>query len=182
MNTEYIDIHKHLVEECRTGSRKAQYELYKLYARAMFGVAMRILNSQGEAEDVLQDSFLDAFQKIDTFKGDSTFGSWLKRIVINKSLNLLKKRRLEFQDIEKHDFRDDSDTEQEQAETESEKLNKIHQAIQLLPDGFRTVLTLYLIEEYSHKQIAEVLNITESTSKSQLNRAKAKLKEILETL
>jgi RNA polymerase sigma-70 factor (ECF subfamily) len=148
----------------------------------MFGVAMRILNSQGEAEDVLQDSFLDAFQKIDTFKGDSTFGSWLKRIVINKSLNLLKKRRLEFQDIEKHDFRDDSDTEQEQAETESEKLNKIHQAIQLLPDGFRTVLTLYLIEEYSHKQIAEVLNITESTSKSQLNRAKAKLKEILETL
>jgi RNA polymerase sigma-70 factor (ECF subfamily) len=148
----------------------------------MFSVAMRILNSQGEAEDILQDSFLDAFQKIDTFKGDSTFGSWLKRIVINKSLNLLKKRRLEFQDIEKHDFKDDSDTEQEQAETESEKLNKIHQAIQLLPDGFRTVLTLYLIEEYSHKQIAEVLNITESTSKSQLNRAKAKLKEILETL
>ena len=180
MSSSYIDINQQLVDECRQGSRKAQYALYKLYAKAMFGVAMRILNNEAEAEDVLQESFLDAFQKIDSFKGEATFGSWLKRIVINKALNMLKKRRLEFKDIEAYDFKDDSYTHQEQAETEAEKIAKIHRAIQSLPDGFRTVLTLYLIEEYSHKQIAEVLGITESTSKSQLNRAKAKLRELLE--
>jgi RNA polymerase sigma-70 factor (ECF subfamily) len=179
LSSSYTDINQQLVDECKQGSRKAQYALYKLYAKAMFGVAMRILNNEAEAEDVLQEAFLDAFQKIETFKGEATFGSWLKRIVINKALNLLKKRRLEFKDIDGQDFRDDTDSQQEQAETENEKISKIHQAIQSLPDGFRTVLTLYLIEDYSHKQIAEALGITESTSKSQLNRAKVKLKEIL---
>ncbi|GAB4486983.1 MAG: hypothetical protein OHK0045_06860 [Raineya sp.] len=124
LNSSYTDINQQLVDECRQGSRKAQYMLYKLYAKAMFGTAMRILNNEAEAEDVLQEAFLDAFQKIEGFKGEATFGSWLKRIVINKSLNMLKKRKLEFKDIESYDFGDDSYTQQEQAETEAEKIKK----------------------------------------------------------
>jgi RNA polymerase sigma factor (sigma-70 family) len=174
-------IHQHLVEECKQGSRKAQYELYKLYSRAMYNASMRILNDSGEAEDVLQEAFLDAFNKINTFRNEANIGSWLKKIVVNKALNQLKKRKIQYTEIDNiessNDFKDETNTE-EQQEKEIQ-LEQLHNAIQKLPDGFRTVLTLYILEEYSHKQIAEALSISESTSKSQLNRAKAKLKEIL---
>jgi RNA polymerase sigma-70 factor (ECF subfamily) len=133
-----------------------------------------------EAEDILQEAFVDAFRKIDTFKGESTFGAWLKRIVINKTINHLKKnQRMTWVSVDKMDF---EDHEPPQTDRDMQyKVKQVHQAIQQLPDGFRSVLSLYLLEGYDHREIAEILEISESTSKSQYNRAKKKLNQILES-
>jgi RNA polymerase sigma factor (sigma-70 family) len=171
----YTDIHKALIDRCRKGDEKARFEVYKLYARPMYNVCMRMVNHVGEAEDILQESFIDAFQNLPRFKAESTFGAWLKRIVVNKSLNYLKKRKLKLvYDVEIEV--EDEETDLEDGELQ---LQLVLRAIQQLPDGYRVVLTLYLIEDYSHADIARMLGITESTSKSQYNRAKAKVREQL---
>ncbi len=144
----------------------------------MFNICMRITNNTAEAEDVLQEAFLDAFRKIHTFKGDATFGAWLKRIVVNRSINHIKKRKLEMVDVAEMDFEDPSGDSRDEPALHLE-VSKVHEAIQLLPDGFRTVLTLYLLEGYDHREISEILDISESTSKSQYNRAKKKLAHLL---
>jgi RNA polymerase sigma factor (sigma-70 family) len=175
---EYQDINRHIVERCRAGDKKAQYELYKLYAKAMFNVSMRITNDYAEAEDVLQESFLSAFQNIKNFRGDSTFGSWLKTIVVNKSIALVKKRRFAFIPIEERDY---IELSEERSEEEIDfQVAAIRKAIQKLPDGYRVVLSLYLLEGYDHGEIAEVLQITEATSKSQYSRARKKLVELMQ--
>lgn len=177
MNPRYTDIHQPIVERCRKGDEKAQYELYHLYARAMYNLCMRMVNHIGEAEDILQESFLEAFSRIDRFRGESTFGAWLRKIVVNRSINYLKKRKAElFEDMSiadsvHYDNPPDSENDWD--------IKKIQAAIQMLPDGYRVVLSLYLLEGYDHAEIAEILHITESTSKSQYNRAKNKLREQL---
>ena len=174
----YQDIHQRVVDRCRTGDRKAQYELYKRYSKAMFNVSMRITNDYTDAEDVLQEAFLNAFQRIESFKGDSTFGAWLKRIVVNQSISHIQKRRLSFRSMDENldqpDVPDGPDEEALHYQVES-----IRKSIQQLPDGYRVVLSLYLLEGYDHQEIAEVLQITESTSKSQYSRARKKLLEML---
>ena len=166
------------MERCRTGDRKAQYELYKLYSKAMFNVSMRITNDYADAEDILQEAFLNAFQRIDSFKGDSTFGAWLKRIVVNQSISHIQKRRLELMPMDENlDQPDVSDGSDEEAL--NYQVEVIRKSIQQLPDGYRVVLSLYLLEGYDHQEIAEVLKITESTSKSQYSRARKKLLEML---
>jgi RNA polymerase sigma factor (sigma-70 family) len=174
---EYQDINRHIVERCRAGDKKAQYELYKLYAKAMFNVSMRITNDYAEAEDVLQESFLSAFQNIHAFRGESTFGNWLKKIVINKAIGIVRKRRFELVPIENQDYSDYMD-EYNAAEVDLQ-VSTIRKAIQQLPDGYRVVLSLYLLEGYDHGEIAGILQITEATSKSQYSRAKKKLLEIM---
>jgi RNA polymerase sigma-70 factor (ECF subfamily) len=143
----------------------------------MYNVAVRIVNHVGEAEDVLQDAFLDAFQKIHDFRQTSTFGAWLKQIVINRALNQLRNRKVQWIDIEEI-----SDVPEDEI-CDEDKINydvqRVHCAIQQLPDGFRTVLCLYLLEGYDHEEIAEVLGIAESTSRTQYIRAKKRLLEIL---
>ncbi len=173
----YYDIHQPVVDRCRLGDRKAQYELYKLYSKAMFNVAMRITNDYAEAEDVLQEAFLNAFGHIQNFKGDSTFGNWLKRIVINQALAVVRKRRLEMNPIEERDFADVPEGIDEDELTW--QVSTVRKSIQLLPDGYRVVLSLYLLEGYDHQEIAEIMGITESTSKSQYSRAKKKLMELM---
>lgn len=145
----------------------------------MFNVSMRITNDYTEAEDVLQESFLSAFRELHTFKGDSTFGSWLKRIVINKSITKVRSRRLHVVPMdEQQDFADEaSDYDQEDV---AYKVESIKRAIQLLPDGYRVVLTLYLLEGYDHSEIAAILSISEATSKSQYSRARKKLLALME--
>lgn len=177
MESGYVDIHRSLISRCKAGDAKAQYELYKLYSRAMYNICMRMVNHVGEAEDILQESFLEAFTKIEDFRGEASFGSWLKRIVINRSINYLKKRKLELLES----IEDDGLIEQPEEDNEGVQLEiqKVHKAIQDLPDGYRIVLSMYLLEGYDHTEIAEVLNISESTSKSQFNRAKNKLREKL---
>lgn len=143
----------------------------------MFSICLRITNDHGDAEDVLQDSFLSAFKNIGSYKGTASFGAWLKKIVVHKAINLVQRRKLAIVSIEGHDVCED---EAADGDDPAYKVEQIKKAVQLLPDGFRLVFSLYLLEGYDHKEIAEILHITESTSKSQFNRAKKKLKEILQ--
>ena len=178
METVYIDKHVALVNDCRAGNRKAQFELYKLYASAMYNVALRIVNNDAEAEDVLQEAFLDAFNRIADFRQETTFGLWLKQIVINRSINYLRKRKAEFVGLDDVEIADEAPTDFEETHL---KVEAIKSAIAELPDGYRVVLTLYLFEGYDHEEIAHILKITENTSRSQYMRAKRKLNSLLET-
>lgn len=143
----------------------------------MFNICYRIVGEQDMAEDVLQEGFISAFQNINGFQGRASFGAWLKKIVVNKAIAHLRRGHLEFvaldeqQDVPDQGYFDDEDL--------ILRVQSIRDAIQKLPNGFRVVFSLYLLEGYDHKEIGEILNISESTSKSQYNRAKKKLKEIL---
>ena len=178
METVYIDKHVELVNECRTGSRKAQFELYKLYASAMYNVALRIVNDDAEAEDVLQEAFLDAFNRIKDFRQETTFGLWLKQIVINRAINYLRKRKLDLISLDEVEVADEPNYDERDTVL---KVEAIKAAMNELPDGYRVVLTLYLFEGYDHEEIAHILKITENTSRSQYMRAKRKLNSLLET-
>ena len=177
METVYIDKSVELIDDCRKGNRKAQFEVYKLYAKAMYNVALRIVNHEAEAEDVLQEGFLDAFTRIETFRGETTFGIWLKQIIINKSINQLRKRKVEFISIDNVDVADTEAVDEKEIEL---KVNEIRAAVALLPDGYRVVLTLYLFEGYDHEDISHILKISETTSRTQYMRAKKKLNGLLE--
>jgi RNA polymerase sigma factor (sigma-70 family) len=177
LETVHVDKHAHLIDACKTGNRKSQFEIYKLYARAMYNVSLRIVNKEDDAEDILQEAFLDAFTRLDTFRGETTFGLWLKQIVINKSINQLRKRKAEFVSIDGVDIADVVDNTEEDLQY---KVNEIKEALTRLPDGYRVVLTLYLFEGYDHEEIAHILKISEATSRSQYMRAKLKLNGLLE--
>jgi RNA polymerase sigma-70 factor (ECF subfamily) len=145
----------------------------------MYNVGFRIVNNTDEAKDVLQDAFISAFNNLETYRGDSAFGAWLKRIVVNKAINLVRRRR--FERLPEHDTFDvKEETETDELEGYPFEVEKVRKAIEQLPDGYRVVLSLYLLEGYDHSEIGEILGITESTSKSQFNRSKKKLREILE--
>ena len=141
----------------------------------MFSICMRIINNATEAEDVMQEAFLNAFTKLDTYKGEVSFGAWLKRIVINRSLDYLKKQKVKFDEInEKTNQLPDY-----QMEIKEVNMTVIKDAIQKLPDGYRVVLSLFLIEGYDHEEISEILGISNSNSRTQYLRAKNKLRELL---
>jgi len=169
-----IYIHAPLIEECRKGNRKAQFRLYELYSRAMYNLAFRILNNREDAEDILQESFVECFRNIDSFRFESTFGAWIKKIIINKCINQIKKKKIDITLCET--LPSIIDEEEEEATYDT---GKIFEGIELLPDGYRIILTLYLLEGYDHSEISQILGITESTSKSQYSRAKEKLRSIL---
>ena len=172
-----MHIHGEIIDRCRQGDRNAHYQLYKLYSKSMYNIGYRIVNNEAEAEDVLQEAFISAFRSLEHYRGDATFGSWLKRIVVNKAINVLKTRKME-QLPEADDFDVPEETWNEEEFPFS--VDQVKQAIEHLPDGYRSVLSLYLLEGYDHSEIAEILGISESTSKSQFNRSKKKLREILE--
>lgn len=179
MEAPALHIHHDLIDLCRQGDREAYYKLYKLYSRSMYNVGYRIVNDAEEAEDVLQEAFISAFNNLERYRGDSTFGAWLKRIVINKAINSVTRRK-----ADRLPEDDTWDVKEEEVVDTMEgfpfTVAKVREAILNLPDGYRSVLSLYLLEGYDHGEIAEIMNITESTSKSQFNRAKKKLKELLE--
>ena len=179
MNSPSLDIHEDLIARCRTGDRDAHYRIYKLYSKAMFNVGYRITRSEEDAEDVLQEAFISAFRSLDSYRGDATFGAWLKRIVINKAINALNKKKHESLPDENEQW-DIVEEESPPEYRDSLTVERVRKAIEKLPDGYRSVLSLYLLEGYDHQEIGEILGISESTSKSQLNRAKAKLKELLD--
>lgn len=160
------------------GEPKAQYQLYRLYSKAMFNICYRMMNSREEAEDMLQEVFSEAFSKLDRFRFESAFGAWLKQITVNKCINELKRRKTQLvlqEDLSNYDYEEES-ADQKNLTLEVEK---IHKAVGLLPDGYRVIFSLYLLEGYDHTEISEILGISESTSKSQYMRAKRKLIELL---
>lgn len=172
----FRNLHQDLLDDCKTGDQKAQFQIYKLYYKAMYNTSLRIVNDTMEAEDIMQESFLSAFEKIDTYSGMVSFGAWLKKIVINRSLDVLNKKKAVFEDIESHiGIRDESSDESYRNEEIDVRVEEVKKAIENLPDGYRIILSLYLLEGYDHDEIAEILSITSSTSRSQLSRAKQKL-------
>ncbi len=134
------------------------------------------MGNKEDAEDIVQDSFVDAFKKLHSFKYESSFGAWLKRIVINKSINHLKAKRVAVVPMEDHEFHL---TEEAPVEAEAVDIKKVQLGIAQLPDGYRQIINLYLIEGYDHVEIGEILGVSTSTSKSQYHRAKKKLLEII---
>ncbi len=140
---------------------------------------MRMLDSKEDAEDVVQDSFVDAFKNLGSFKYDSTFGAWLKRIVINKSINYLKIKRIAVVPMDDHEFHLYDEPPEK---TEAIEIKKVKFGIEKLPTGYKQILSLYLIEGYDHNEIGEILDVSTSTSKSQYHRAKKKLVEIIKEL
>jgi RNA polymerase sigma factor (sigma-70 family) len=168
------------VEECRAGKRNAQRELYRLYSKAMYNVCFRMMNDVEEANDILQEAFIDAFTRLNTFRYESTFGAWLKKIVINKCINAKQRRRIEWisaDNIELYDKIDEQDTlDEEELKLSVERVKK---AMHQLPEGGRLIFSLYLFEGYDHSEIAQILKISESTSKTQFMRARNKIKELL---
>jgi len=172
----FKNLHQDLLDGCKEGDQKAQFQIYKLYYKAMYNTSLRIVNDPMEAEDIMQEAFLSAFEKIDTYSGTVSFGAWLKKIVINRSLDYLNKRKAVFEDIESHvGIKDDSYEETARNEEIDVRVEEVKGAIDRLPDGYRVILSLYLLEGYDHDEIADILTITSSTSRSQLSRAKQKL-------
>ncbi|MCC6412913.1 MAG: RNA polymerase sigma factor [Saprospiraceae bacterium] len=170
-----------LAEACYAGDRRAQYELWGRYKNRIFGVCLRYTSSRQEAEDLLQESFVHVFQDIGKYRGEGSLEGWMRRIVLRTVLKHVQK-----QSIEK-DLQNDFDfeqvlqiTEQDLALETSGEEGRLLALLQQLPTGFRTVLNLYVIEERSHEQIARELGISISTSKSQLNRAKAFMRRLLD--
>jgi len=176
----YVDINAPLVERCRLNDRQAQAEIYRRYAKAMFNAALRITGDYAEAEDVLQESFLSAFRELSGYKGDSSFGAWLKRIVVNKSINCLRQRRLALVPLgeQHHDEPAEAANSPEDEADTHYRADTLRRCIQELPDGYRVVLSLYLLDGYDHLEIAGILGISESTSKSQYSRARVRLREL----
>jgi len=173
-------VHQEIVEKCQAGNRKAQYELYQLYSKAMFNVCLRIVNDHDEAEDVLQESFINVFKSIRTYKGTATIGAWIKRIVVNGAINQVRRRHLTLVPLE-DTIPEQWDDTSPPGDERNLDVGKIKQAIAQLPDGYRSVFSLYLLEGYDHQEIAQIMDITESTSKSQYNRAKKKIRGMLQT-
>lgn len=172
------EIHKDIIEQSKRGSSKAQYQLYQLYAKAMYNTSYRMMNNQAEAEDMLQEAFTEAFMKLDTFRYESTFGAWVKRIVVNRCINEIKRRKADLQLLDNMSAFDNKEDEEEiHAEL---SVAEIKRAMQELPEGSRVIFSLYLLEGYDHREIAQILNVSESNSKSQYMRAKKRIKEILE--
>lgn len=176
VQSTYNNIHQDLIDRCLTGDQKAQFQIYKLYYKAMYNTSLRIVNNTMEAEDIMQESFLSAFEKIGSYSGTVSFGAWLKKIVVNRSLDTLNKKKLIFEDIELHqNLYDGSNDEADSMEDLEDRIEGVKKAIEKLPDGYRVILSLYLIEGYDHDEISEIMGISDSTSRSQLSRARHKL-------
>jgi RNA polymerase sigma-70 factor (ECF subfamily) len=179
LETTIVFNHKELVEKSKLGDRIAQYKLYEQYVDAMFNIGIRMLKSKEDAEDIVQESFIKAFKNLNSFNYESTFGAWLKRIVVNNCINFLKLKKMAVTEIETHEF---YLTEEKLPEVNELDIKKVKKGIDLLPNGYQQIINLYLIEGYDHNEISEILGLTVSTSKSQYHRAKKKLIEIINTL
>ena len=168
-------IRDELVESCKMGDAHSYEKLYRQYSKAMYNTSLRIVNNTADAEDVLQEAFLDAFRSLNDFHYRSTFGAWLKKIVINKSINVLRKKKIDLVDIEKagaHVLAVEDTVDEEEIRF---KVEEVKAAIRRLPDGYRAVITLYLLEGYDQEEISEILGITHTTVRTQYIRAKQRL-------
>jgi RNA polymerase sigma-70 factor (ECF subfamily) len=166
--------HLDLIRQCKRGDQKAQFEIYRLYHAAMYNTTLRIVGDSDDAEDVMQEAFLKAFAKLDSYRGEVSFGAWLKRIVINKALDFLRLKREQLS-------LEDAGVIGEMAEEEAENVDHkytaetIKKAIYALPEGYRIVLSLILLEGYDHEEVSTILNISNATSRTQYHRAKKRL-------
>lgn len=172
-----MDSDKILIEKCARGDRKAQRALYELYAGKMLVVALRYTKSQLEAEDVLQEAFIKVFEKIKTFRAEAEVRFWIKKIVVNTALNSQRSKLYMFPMVDVTEMQDSFETDISLSTYHFTELLKF---IQELPTGCQAIFNLYAIEGYNHQEIADMLNISVGTSKSQYSRARSILKERIE--
>lgn len=173
---KYQDVHHNLIEQCKQNHRKAQAELYQRYAKPMFNVCTRMLKDRFLAEDALQEAFVSAFKNIEKFRSDASFGSWLKRIVVNKCIDQINKNKIYFEELNENIQAIPIDNEEIDLKI---KPAQLHNEIKNLPKGCRVIFTLYMLEGYDHEEITQILNVSLSTSKTQLHRAKKMLRSRL---
>jgi len=179
----FENLHQDLIDLCKKGDQKAQFKIYKLYYKAMYNTSLRIINNPMEAEDIMQETFLSAFEKIDTYSGTVSFGAWLRKIVTNRSLDALKReKRVTFEDIDALpetcvNYVDEKARDEEPFSN----IQEVMDAIKRLPGKSGIVCSLYLLEGFDHEEIAELLSISPATSRSQLSRAKQRLTATLRT-
>jgi RNA polymerase sigma-70 factor (ECF subfamily) len=171
------DIHKEIITLCRAGNSKAQYELYQLYAKAMYNICYRMMNNREEAEDMLQETFSEAFRNLELYRYESTFGAWIKRITINHCINALKRRKADLIPVES--LPDSASENDDDEETPGLSVATVQKAMEELPEGYRVVFSLYALEGYDHAEISQIMGISEATSKSQYSRARQKLRKII---
>ncbi len=166
-----------LLEGCKKGDAKAQFAIYKMYYKAMYNTAFRIVNDSFEAEDVMQESFLSAFTKLDSFSGQVTFGSWLKKIVINNSITAIKKNnKFEKVPLEKIAI---SAVEEENTDYGELDVSAVLNKLSDLKSNYKVALTLNLIEGYDCEEIAQIMEISYENTRTTISRAKNKLRELL---
>lgn len=175
---------KRLLRSCQDGDTRAQFEIYKLYYKAMYNTSLRIVQEPGQAEDVMQEAFLSAFTKLHTFKGEVPFGAWLKRIVINKSLTAVKKvSRLQEVKLEvvEHQLEGDASgiASEDRNDYASMRVQEVMAAMGKLKDNYRVILNLSLLEGYDNEEIAGILQISDESCRTTISRAKSKLRQIL---
>ncbi len=172
-----------LIEGCRRNDREAQKALYDFMAPKMLSVCCRYVKDRMEAEDILVKSFMKVFERLDQFKSEGSFEGWIRKIVVNESLTYLRKNKNMYLETDIEIADREADLQSLETELEAADLLKL---VSELPTGYRMVFNLYAIDGFSHKEIAEQIGITESTSKSQLSRARlhlqAKLLEIERSL
>lgn len=178
MENENLDV-RDLIEECIRNNRKAQLTLYKQYVKSMYNTSLRIVKNTVTAEDIVQEAFLSAFRSLKNFRHEVPFSTWLRRIVINKSLDHIRKQKnslLEFYN-EINDLPDTSGIENIDDNSVKKKklLEHIREEMMLLPDGYRVIFSLFYFEGYDHEEIGQILNISASSSRSQLTRAKQRI-------
>lgn len=174
--TFYNQTDQTLVEDCLDGDAQAQQALYNNYVQAMYNVAVRMVNNSEDASDIIQEVFVKVFRSLASFEGESTLGAWIKKITVNTTLNFLRKAKKN----NTTSWEDGMDMPMEEAIDETEySMAQIHHAIKQLPERCRVVLSLYLIEGYQHQEIASILGVTVSTSKTQYRRGRLLLQEFL---
>ena len=171
-----------ILDQCINGDRMAQKALYQQYKNKMFVLCLRYANSREDAEDILQEGFVKVFQDMHQFKRAGSFEGWMRKVILHVALQYIRRQKnwqiQTASDLEIWENTLAANTDEEPFDQELVK--KILHLMQQMPVGFRTVLNLYVMEEYSHQQIATELGISVGTSKSQLNRAKAYLRELVE--
>lgn len=168
------------MRRCCRGDSRAQFEIYQRYYKEMYSTSLRILIDTAEAEDVMQEAFLTAFNKIETFSGDVSFGGWLKRIVVNRALDALRKRKIHIEEIDERStfIIDDTDT----VKKSEDKVAIIKRVVTNMSEAHRILITMHLFEGYPHEEIAEILGMSHGAVRTGYARAKKKLQEELSKL
>ncbi|MBL4905384.1 MAG: RNA polymerase sigma factor [Flavobacteriaceae bacterium] len=174
-NNQHIN---QLLSRCKKSDKNAQMQIYKDYYRAMYNTAFRILKDEFEAEDIMQEAFLTAFTKLDMFKGEVTFGAWLKKIVVNKSLTQLKKNN-KYREVKMEVLSSHNEPAEDSINYAELKASKVLNTMNSLKDNYRIILTLNLIDGYDYEEIGEILGYSNENVRTTISRAKKKLKQVL---
>lgn len=173
---EKMPVTDQIVVRCRKGDARAFHELYEAYSKAMYNICLRMTGHSSDAEDVLQEAFVQVFRNLEKLESDSSLTAWIKRIVVNHCLSYLRKKKVRWEEVGETEAADETTVDEEE---HALTVAVVKEAIRELPDGYRTVLNLYIFEEYSHREIAGLLGITESTVKTQFMRAKEKVRQLV---